>query len=199
VDFTKRSKDHEKFLKLLALDVPRALGVFAKLDFIVGLNVSLESKQLVLLANDDFKALAVFTSSASLTDFSSLARPLVLNGLEISEMAFNSPTKLLAIDPPSGHRLLTGSMLSAVIERENWLDPAQSKELKLEIASYLDENSELDFRVEVGQWSDLRIYLRGSGDEAAVIAPKLALFLKGSPIALSFMPSGADIIYETVD
>jgi hypothetical protein len=182
-------------IDLLNTDVNEFLKKFATSQLLVGLLVSGEEKRLVKNSSEEYESLAIFTTAQNLKDFEADARPSVMTGLEIAELAASAGAGLVEIDPPAEHRLITGSMVNALLANENWIDPAENLELRQVIAEFL-KDKKIDFALHSGDWTDLKIYLAGEFELIAEIAPQLAVFLSQSEIALKYLPSGADILYS---
>ena len=124
-------------LEILEFDVNEFLPKFADSEFLVGLVVSGEEKLLVKHENENYLALAIFTTLEKLNAFEVLARPTVMTGSEIAELALTSGSGLIEIDPPDEHRLITGSMSSALLDGTHWIDPADNTELNQLIENFL--------------------------------------------------------------
>jgi hypothetical protein len=183
-------------LEILEFDVNEFLPKFADSEFLVGLVVSGEEKLLVKHENENYLALAIFTTLEKLNAFEVLARPTVMTGSEIAELALTSGSGLIEIDPPDEHRIITGSMSSALLDGTHWIDPADNTELNQLIENFLSSYREIQFALQGGDWTDLKIYLSGDFDLIGEIAPQMASFLSQSEIALKYLPSGADILYS---
>jgi hypothetical protein len=199
VDFKEISHEHKVLLTLLDSDLSGFTKSFLESQFLIGLNVNNDLKKLLVVDNEHYKALAVFTSLPRLLDFDKTARPAIFSGKEIAEVALKSPSKLIEFDPPDRHRILIGSVLQSAVDGNRWIHPAQNVFLHDLVQEFLSNTSNISFKLELGDWTDVKIVLSGDRDQAQDIAPKLAVFLSQSPTAVQFMPSGADIIYSTVD
>jgi hypothetical protein len=182
-------------LDLLEADVNDFLKDFATSQLLVGLIVTGEEKRLVKNSTEEYESLAIFTSALNLKNFEPNARPSIMTGREIAELASTAGAGLVEIDPPAEHRLLTGSMINAVLANEKWIDPAENLELRQIIEEFL-RDEKIEFALQGGDWTDLKIYLAGDFELVAEIAPQMAVFLSQSEIALKYLPSGADILYS---
>lgn len=183
-------------LEILELDVNEFLKKFTDSEFLVGLVVTGEEKLLVKHQNENYSALAIFTTLEKLNAFEAFARPTVMTGSEIAELALTSGSGLIEIDPPDEHRLITGSMSTTLLDGTQWIDPAENAELNHLIENFLSDYREIEFALQGGDWTDLKIYLSGDFDLIGEIAPQMASFLSQSEIALKYLPSGADILYS---
>ena len=170
------------------------MNLFREESLLIGLLITKDSKNLVLSENENFKALACFTNENKLLEFSPLARPSILHGKEIAQLANTSSTKLLHLDPPDGPVVL-GSMLRAIITNEKWVDSSQSEILNSFIQDQIGHHHEVSFYLERGEWTDLKIALTGEFKICAEVASKLGQLLAKDPTVIELLPSGADIVY----
>ncbi len=165
-------------------------------DLLVGLLVDKEEKKLVISSTENFKALAVFSTEESLRDFAATARPAIFSGKEIAELALKSDSRLLHLDPPMG-LVINGSKLKAIASSRRWLNPQFDQFLLDLVNQQVKQFDEVSFELASGEWTDLRIILRGDFQNCSLAASNLGQFLHKDPKVIELLPSGADIVYSS--
>lgn len=170
------------------------LDYFKNSSLLIGLLVNSESKKLVSYKNNNYSAMAAFSSEIELLAFSDKARASILTGCEIAEIALKSPNKLLVVNPPSGV-ILTGGMLKAIVGKSDWKNPILDENLKNLIANFFKDYPDLTYELKRGNWTDAEILLSGNLALAHEAASKLGRFLTQERLANQLLPSGADIVY----
>ncbi len=165
-------------------------------DLLVGLIVDKKEKNLVISSTKNFKALAVFSTEESLRDFAATARPAIFSGKEIAELALKSDSRLLHLDPPMG-LVINGSKLKAIASSRRWLNPQFDQFLIDLVNQQVKQFDEVTFELASGEWTDLRIILRGDFQNCSLAASNLGQFLHKDPKVIELLPSGADIVYSS--
>lgn len=172
------------------------LTLFQEESFLLGLKVDKSFSKLVVSHTPDFSALAAFTYEDKLKEFAPDARPSILSGREIAELALNSKSRLLQLDPNDGPIVL-GSMLKSIIEKTSWSAPSNNEQLFSLIKNTLSKWQEVEFELAVGEFTDLKISLFGKVEVCIQAASDLGQLLSKDPMVNGLLPSGADIVYSS--
>lgn len=172
------------------------LTLFQEESFLLGLKVDKSASKLVVSQTPDFSALAAFTYEDKLKEFAPDARPSILSGREIAELALNSKSRLLQLDPNDGPIVL-GSMLKSIIEKTSWSAPSNNEQLFSMIKNTLSKWQGVNFELAVGEFTDLKISLFGNVEICIQAASDLGQLLSKDPKVSGLLPSGADIVYSS--